>query len=209
MMAKRTIITALALAFALIGCSTTKVAKQKATLAEVRQPLVVQTSGDDKRPSWASEGPFFEDGEALHFAGGYIGGTDYALTLRLAKAEAIKNLLESVEIKARIEFSHAIHGQNRDEDDLGQYVTDAVGWTIDNLKIRGIKSERIYYEQVFEPLIQSFRYNSWVLLRVERTDYEKAKTGAAKQLLDKAIQEKDEEAKARALELLEKLRQGV
>ena len=136
MMAKRTIILGLVLVFLLIGCGANKVARQKATLAEARQPLLVRTSENDKRPDWASEEPFFEDDEALHFAGGYIGGADYALTLRLAKAEAIKNLLESVEMKARVEFSHAIHGQNRDEDDLGRYVTDAVGWTIDNLRVR-------------------------------------------------------------------------
>jgi len=41
-----------------------------------------------------------------------MGGADYALTLRLAKSEAMKNLLESIQVKAMGEFSSAIHGQN-------------------------------------------------------------------------------------------------
>jgi hypothetical protein len=50
-------------------------------------------------------------------------------------------------------------------------------------------------------------YNVWVRLEISRADYVKAKTEAAQKLLDKAIREKDQEAKEKALELLERLRQ--
>ena len=52
---------------------------------------------------------------------------------------------------------------------------------------------------------QSFKYTSWVQLRIVKTDYINAKKEAAERLLSKAIQEKDEEAKQKALELLEEL----
>jgi len=192
-----------------LGCETSRVAKQKTTIIEMQRPVVVEKTGEDKRPDWTTEKPFFEDDEGLHFTGGCMGGADYALTLRLAKAEATKNLLESIEVKARSEFSSAIHGQNRTDGNLGRYVTDAVAWTVENLRVRGIRQDRIYYEQVFDPNSQSFKYNSWVRLLISKLDYNKAKVEAAQRLLDKAIREKDKEAKEKAMELLEKLREEV
>ena len=65
----------------------------------------------------------------------------------------------------------------------------------------------IYYEQVFDPVDQAFKYNSWVRLEISKSDYTKAKTEAARRLLDEAIREEDQEAKEKALELLDKLQQ--
>jgi len=56
---------------------------------------------------------------------------------------------------------------------------------------------------------QSFKYNSWVQVGISRADYVKAKTEAAQKLLDNAIRDKDEEAKGKALELLDRLREEV
>ncbi|MCK4824715.1 hypothetical protein KA005_53680 [bacterium] len=117
------------------GCGASNIGKKKASLIEVHKPVIAEKTGQSKRPDWTSEKPFFEDNSGLHFTGGYMGGADYALTLRLAKSEATKNLLESIEIKTRAEFSSAIHGKNRSEGDLGRYVTDVVAWTVDNLRI--------------------------------------------------------------------------
>ena len=132
---------------------------------------------------------------------------DYALSLRLAKSEAMKNLLETIQIKARAKFSSAIHSQNRSGTDLDRYVADAVAWTVDNLKIGGMGEREIYYEQIFDPVSQSFKYNAWVQLQISRPDYFKAKITATEKLLDKAVQKKDQEAKEKAMELLGKLRQ--
>jgi hypothetical protein len=75
----------------------------------------VTKTGDDNRPEWTTEDTFMEKDDIFFYTGGVIGRADYALTLRLAKSEAIKNLLESVEIKARVEFNNALHGQNRND----------------------------------------------------------------------------------------------
>jgi hypothetical protein len=82
-----------------------------------------------------------------------------------------KNLLESVEIKARSEFSSAFHGANRKGADTGRYVTDAVAWTVENLRVQGIREREIYFEQVFDPMRQAFLYNAWVKLEIPRGDY--------------------------------------
>ena len=193
----------------LMGCSSNGAIKNKAVLMEVQRPLIMAKTGEDDRPDWTTQTTFIENDGKLIYTGSVMGGADYSLTLRLAKAEATKNLLESIEIKARHEFSSSMNGSNRAEGDIGRYVTDTVAWTIDNLRIGGIKQRQIYYEQVFDPVAQSFKYNSWVQLEISKSDYTKAKANAAQRLLDKAVREKDEEAKVKALELLEKLNQEV
>jgi hypothetical protein len=188
------------------GCGAGKAAKQKAEMIEVHRPVVVEKTGQDDRPTWTTKQTFIEQDGNLVYTGGVMGGADYALTLRLARSEATKNLLESIQIKARGEFSGVIHGQNRTENDLGRYVTDAVAWTVDNIKISGIRQNEIYYEKIMDPMSQSFKYNAWVQVTISRSDYVKAKTDAVQKLLEKAIREKDEDARKKALELLEELR---
>jgi len=197
----------LCIAFLPFGCGASKASKQKAEMIEVHRPVVVEKTGQDDRPEWTTKESYIEKDGDLIYMGGIMGGADYALTLRLAKSEATKNLLESIQIKARSEFSNAIHGQNRSEVDLGRYVTDAVAWTVDNLKIGGIRQKEFYYEQIFDPVNQSFKYNAWVQIEISKPDYLKAKIAATEKLLDKAARQKDEEAKVKALELLERLRQ--
>ena len=194
------------LTWVLWGCGGgNKSIKQNQVIAELNKPVMVEKTGATQRPEWANQTTFYEDPQGLHFTGGVMGGSDYALTLRLAKSEAMKNLLESVEVKARSEFSSVMHG-NYGRDDIGRYVTDAVAWTVDTLRVGGIKQRTIYYEQAFDPSTHRVRYNAWVNLQITRGDYIKAKTSAAERLLKKAIQTQDEEAKERALELLERLR---
>lgn len=204
-----TIVHVYLVVFLTFGCATGKAGKQTHVVMEIQEPPVVEKTVQNNRPVWISEKPYFEDDKGYHFTGGIIGGADYALTIRLAKAEATKNLLESIQIKARGEFSTAVHGQNQNNSDLGRYVTDAVAWTIDGLLISGIRQKKIYCEQISDPVAQTIKYNSWVQLEISRIDYQNAKIDAAQRLLDKAIQEKDEEAKNKALELLDKLRQEV
>ena len=191
-----------------LGCGGNKVVKQNQVMADLNKPVVYEKTGTTQRPAWTNQTTFYEDDVGFHFSGGIMGGSDYALTLRLAKSEAIKNLLESIEIKTRSEFSSVMHG-NYGSDDIGRYVTDAVAWTVENLRVSGIKQQDIHYEQTFDPGTHRVRYNAWVNLDINKADYIKAKTGAAEKLLNKAIRERDEEAKQKALELLDRLRTEV
>jgi hypothetical protein len=189
-----------------IGCGGNKVLKQNQAMAEQTRPVVYEKTGTTQRPEWTNQLSYSEDDRSYHFTGGVMGGADYALTIRMAKSEAIKNLLESIEIKARSEFSSVMHGNYGKDESLGRYVTDAVAWTVENLRVSGIKQQAIYYEQHFDPVSQRTRYNTWVNLEIGKADYLKARIGAAERLLKKAVREKDEEAKEKTLELLEKLR---
>jgi hypothetical protein len=190
----------------IFGCGGNKAVKQNQAMADLNKPIVYEKTGTTQRPAWTNQTTFYEDDVGFHFSGGVMGGSDYALTLRLAKSEAIKNLLESIEIKTRSEFSSVMHGNYGKDGDIGRYVTDAVAWTVENIRVSGIKQQDIYYEQTIEPGTHRVRYNAWVNLNISKADYIKSKTGAAEKLLNKAIRERDEEAKQKALELLERLR---
>ena len=191
--------------FVMCGCGGSKALKETRNLAQNYEAYVMTRTGENNRPDWTSEKVFIEDDAGLRFTGGYIGGADYTVTLRLAKSEATKNLLESIEIKTRGEFGSAMHGENRNEEDIGRYVTDAVAWMVENLRIRGIRQKEIYYEQVLDPLSQEVRFNAWVQVQIQKQDYMKAKVDAARRLVKRTIQENDDEAREKALELLEKL----
>jgi len=170
------------------------------------QALPAGETVNNSWPEWITQETFIEKDGRLIYTGCFMGGADYVLTLRLAKSEAAKSLLESVSIRAQSEFSTALDGYNRRGSDTGRYVTDAIAWTVDNLKVGGIKQRRVFYEKVFDPQSQSYHYNAWVQLTISREDYVKAKTSAAEKLLDKTIREKDKGAKEKALELLKRLR---
>jgi len=197
------------LTFIMLGCGGNKIVRQNEAMAEAYKQVINEKKNTNQRPEWTNQLSYSEDDRGYHFTGGVMGGADYALTIRMAKSEAIKNLLESIEIKARTEFSAVMHGNYGKDESLGRYVTDAVAWTVENLKVSGIRQEAIYYEQQLDPVSQRTRYNAWVKLEIGKTDYLKAKKGAAERLLNEAIREKDEEAKEKALELLEKLRVEV
>ncbi len=145
----------------ILGCGGSKVVKQNQAMAEAYKPVVYEKTGTTQRPEWTNQLSYSEDDRGYHFTGGVMGGSDYALTLRLAKSEAIKNLLESIEIKTRSEFSSVMHGNYGKDEDIGRYVTDAVAWTVENLRVSGIKQQNIYYEQTFDPGTERVRYNAW------------------------------------------------
>lgn len=161
--------------------------------------------GDAGRPDWADMETYWTSGGSIFYTGRYYGGADYGLTARIAKAEAIKSLIESVSVKARSEFSYSLHGNNIAPEDLGRYVTDSVGWVVENLRIGGIKLRGVYHEKVEDNSSGRPRYNVWVLLEINRDDYLKARTGAVERLIQKTKSEKNTEARAKAEELLKRI----
>lgn len=188
------------------SCGGDRIVKPTQAIADFHDLIVIENTGTTGRPDWTDNITFFKDNQGLHFTGGVMGGVDYALTIRLAKAQAIKGLLESIEIKARSEFSTVLGGKNRNESDIGRYVTDAVAWTIENIKISGIRQRKLYYEKVLDPISQIIGYNTWVELEISDSDYAKAKVKAAERLRDQALEERDEDSRRKAEELLDKLR---
>lgn len=205
----RKIILAICCSIMLAACGPSKHIKMVEDTAQMQKPILLTKTGSDKRPGWCTKGTYWEKDGNMYYSGGYMGGTDYSLSIRLAKSEATKNLIESASIKAREEFSHSMQGSNMSPEDVGRCVTDTVGWTVENLRVSGIKQRKIYYEEVFNPSSMEPAYNAWVLLEIPRSEYLKAKVSAANRLLQKAIEENNLEAKEKAEEMLQKLQEEI
>ena len=184
-------------ALMLIGCA----AKQQ----EIFKEEVIETSKGSSKPEWVFKS-FKELDDGYEFSGGVNDVADYALGISEARAEAIKNGIVSIQIKVGTEFTKFAEGSNMSQDLIGRWVSDGIAFLSDSLYVSGIKQKEIYYERVKYNTEYKPHYNIWALCSISSADYLKAKIDAVQKLVNKYQQDKNEEAKKKAEELLDRLR---
>ena len=184
-------------ALMLLGCA----AKQQ----EVFKEEVIETSKGSSKPEWVFK-TFSDAKDGYEFSGGVNDVADYALGISEARAEAIKNGIVSIQIKVGTEFTKFAEGSNMSQDLIGRWVSDGIAFLSDSLYVSGIKQKEIYYERVKYNTEYKPHYNIWALCSISSADYLKAKIDAAQRLVNKYQQDKNEEAKKKAEELLDRLR---
>lgn len=184
-------------ALVLIGCA----GKHQ----EIFREEVMDTSSDSSKPSWVFK-TFKDTKDGYEFSGGVINISDYSLGVSEARAEAIKNGIISIQIKVGTEFTKFAEGSNMAPDAIGKWVSDGIAFLSDSLYVSGIKQKEIYYEKVLYNTEYKPHYDIWALCSISSADYLKAKIDAAQRLVNKYQQEKNEEAKKKAEELLDRLR---
>ena len=186
-------------ALMLIGCAAKK--------QEVFKEEVIETSETSSKPEWVFK-TFKELDDGYEFSGGVNDVADYALGISEARAEAIKNGIVSIQIKVGSEFTKFAEGSNMSQDLIGKWVSDGIAFLSDSLYVSGIKQKEIYYERIKYNTEYKPHYNIWALCSISSTDYLKAKIDAAQRLVNKYQQDKNEEAKKKAEELLDRLRRS-
>ena len=171
----------------------------------VGSQTVIEKSAE-KTPEWVLV-PFFEDEATMYFSGTLKGVGDYAVGLRQAKAEAMKNVAESIQTKAKTEFVQNTRGANLSPDDLGRFVQDGIAMTADNINISGLLPAESYYEKVEEvtEIGVKYFYNCSVLFQLPVQDYKQARNRAINGLAEKAKEEQNKAAEEAAMGLLDKL----
>ncbi|MEA2081548.1 MAG: hypothetical protein U9O97_02250 [Elusimicrobiota bacterium] len=197
-MKKFVVLTAAVSVFVLAGCGGPKV-------RPVGSQTVIEKSSD-KTPEWVIT-PFFEDETTMYFAGTLRGVGDYAVGLRQAKAEAMKNVAEAIKTKAKTEFVQNTRGSNLPGEDLGRFVQDGIAMTADNINVSGLLPAESYYEKVEEVTETGVRYfyNCSVLFQIPTQQYKESRNRALNGLAEKARKEKDKAAENAAMSLLDKL----
>jgi len=202
----------LILVFLFAGCGTSKnvkLARQAVQEAcEIRKPIQIRTSKDDKRPEWTHK-TSFEDGGKIYFAGGFLNGSDYSVTVRCANAEALKIASQSISQFIRSEFSSFVQGSNTGSGGVDRYVEDGIATFVHNLHIQGVKQKEVYYEEVFSPTVMQPAYNVFVILEMSKADYLQAKAKVLRKLRDRFSKAGEKEAKEKAEKLLEELKNEV
>ena len=197
------------------GCSSTpkqvKVARDQARVAyELQKPVVVMTSKDDKRPEWVKR-TFTEDEDAglVVFSGAFLNGSDYAVSVRCANAEALKVGVQAVGQFIRAEFTEYVHGSNTGDLGVERYVSDGLATFADCLQVQGVRQAEVYYEETFSPSIMQPTYNVFVRLEMAKVDYLKAKADVLRRLRDRFRKDGNTEAKEKADQLLDQLKSQV
>lgn len=184
------------LAFVVFGCTSSKTLLLKEE--------IIETSRNSSKPEWVYK-TFKESKGWYEFSGGVTDVSDYALGVSEARAEAVKNGIISIQIKAKSEFSKVAEGSNMAPDMTGKWVTDGISFLAESLYVSGIIQKEIFSEKArynteFRP-----HFNIWVLCRISSEDYLKAKIDAAQRLINKYQLEKNIEAKEKAEELLDSI----
>jgi hypothetical protein len=176
---------------------------------ELQKPVLIRTSEDDKRPKW-THNTVFEEAGKVYFTGGFLNGADYAVTIRCANAEALKNLVQAISLYIRAEFSEYVQGSNSAYDHgIERFVEDGIATFAENVHVQGIKQVALYYEELFSPALMQLSYNVYVKLEMSKADYLKAKADILRHLRDRFQSKGEIEAKEKAENLLQELKDEI
>ena len=195
------------------GCGASRAVKmyqaEMKETYELQKPALIRTSEDDKRPKWTHTTVFEEAGK-VYFTGGFVNGADYAVTIRCANAEALKNLVQAISLYIRAEFSEYVQGSNSAYDHgIERFVEDGIATFAENVHVQGIKQVALYYEEMFSPTLLQPSFNVFVKLEVSKADYLKAKADILRHLRARFQSEGEIEAKEKAENLLQELKDEI
>lgn len=185
----------------LIGCSSSP--KLPVTPVPVKEPVEVEMSQSTTRPAWTTK-TVYESGGQICFVGAFMDGSDYAFTVRLANAEALKVAVQSISQFIRAEFSSYIQGDNSTS--IDRYASDGIATFSKNVHVQGIKQVEVYFKK---ERMGRVTYSVFVRLEMSRVDYVTAKAEVLRQLRDRFAREGRIEAKQKAQQLLDKLLKEV
>jgi len=195
------------------GCSSAS-KNQLAALSDIQQideiqkPILLRTSEEDSRPAWTKKTVSEAQGK-VYFAGGFMNGSDYSVTIRCANAEALKASIQGISQYIRAEFSSYAQGSNTDTGGIERYVEDGIATFTKNLHVQGIRQRELYWEEMLSPGAIQSTYNVWVKLEMNKSDYLRAKADVLRNLRDKFAEAGQTEAKEKAEKLLEELKEEV
>ena len=175
---------------------------------QIHTPILLRTSEEDSRPAWTKKAVSEAQGK-VYFAGGFMNGSDYSVTIRCANAEALKATIQGISQFIRAEFSSYAQGTNTDTGGIERYIEDGIATFTENLHLQGVRQRELYWEEMLNPGAVQPTYNVWVMLEINKADYLKAKADILRNLRDKFAEAGQTEAKEKAEKLLEKLKEEV
>jgi len=185
---------------AALACGGSKV--QDLDEAPVGSEVIVERS-EGSRPDWVVDPPKDDDGMKF-FSGGEEGFTDYALCLRMAKAEAMQEMGESVmSVWSSLLQASEVGGK----DQLDQYARNFQELAVKQVSMSGAETEERYYEKVAVKTGYGveYRYNGFVLLKVPEQEYHMAQARALQELKKQAQDKGDSTAEEFIDEAIQRL----
>jgi len=174
--------------------------------SRIGEMKIVEESGS--KPGWVkSDQEYYERNNIMHFRGQVNDRDDLQLGKREAKAAAIQNISEKINILVSTEFAAATKGSNVDSEGLNSVVQDGVAWISNKLNIQGISADRVYWQKLQKITRDgvTYIYNIYSLAQIPVGDYNEAKKMALRALREQYLKEGKREAEEIAKRLLEGL----
>jgi hypothetical protein len=136
------------------------------------------------RPSWTSK--ITTEDRTNYYYSGMASGRDYALSVRLAKAEGVKNMVEAIESKVRTEFTSVTTEIAKDAQ-VARFIEDGISMLSENVRVRGLTYNEVYYEKSEKALKDAveYYYDVWARISIKKEDYVEAR----KEVVERMIRE--------------------
>jgi len=183
------------------GCATPR------KLPVIGEERIVERSLES-RPDWIST-PLCIEESILSFSGGVTGQAEFSLALRQAKAEAVKNITQGIQMKLQSEFSEALSELGLGDVAPSEFLTDSLDLVIENFNIHNLKPKEIYYEKIEKTTGEGFDYfyNCYSLFEISEQDYVQARNSALNRIKEKAKGENNKKIEEIATKLLKRFSQ--
>jgi len=175
-------------------------------------PMIAQERIVERSLEWTPDWvftPISIQEEIFRFTGEATGEADFALALRHAKAQAVKNITEGIQKMVQKEFNDGIRESGISDALLAEFLTDSLAMIMDNLNIHELEPEKVYYEKVEKTTgrVVEYFFNYYILIEIPRGDYIQARDRALLNIRDKARIENNKKVEDIANELLKKFSQ--
>ena len=169
---------------------------------------LVETSG--KKPSMVSKNlRFEEEKDARFFLGFSDQAKDHDVALRVAELEGRKHIIEAIGTDIRVEGTRGLSGPEKES--VGRFLEESMAYLTNNMRLSGAILQETYWEKWARSGYGdvSYYYKAYVIVRISREDYERARTAAADALIGKAAQERNLQAERAARDAKKRLLEGA
>lgn len=154
--------------------------------------------------------PTSESEGNIYFTGQMTKAKDRSFGLKQAYADGMMNLMNSMQNSVRSQSSMSLRGSNVEEEDIGRFSEFAVGWISENRTISGLQNSENYWEKIEKKTETgvTYFYNCYSLLKISKTDYNKALIGAYENMKKKSIELNNKKAEETANKLIDDLKKN-
>ncbi|MGM0608703.1 MAG: hypothetical protein ACQESP_09805 [Candidatus Muiribacteriota bacterium] len=203
MKSKKIFLNLLCLSLLILTIIATGCGRRRSKPAPEGRTEVVEQSHSE-RPQWTTV--LFTETSDEYYYSGQASGRDYGLTVRLAKAEALKNMVENIEVMVRTEFTSVVKEYSKDSE-VGRFIEDGISMVSENVRVRGLNYKEVYFEKLEKQLDGSveYQYDVWSLIAIDIEDYYKAR----REVIDRMHREAQEKNADDLIETAETLKSNL
>lgn len=196
---------------AAILCAATTVALTGCWASSQRLETLIESQGS--KPGWVGAADdTFRQGDQVFYKAAVQRQRDLQLGVQAARAQALANLTMSIQSSVETAFaiSQDVRGNDIEERDRGgSSLLNEISQVCKAIRITGATPKESYWEKleyVTRDGDRTIGYNVWATVAIAERDLKRARLAAEEKAMGIATSRKDDEAKARLRESIQKLK---